>query len=75
LNSPHNQRLQPSVTGGLKWTPLSRQLLVEFKVVRAGMTFTHTVAHRAATVNAPATSSKNEFATSVCSRVTGRHLR
>jgi hypothetical protein len=31
----------------------------------AGMAFTHTVAHRAATVNAPATSSKNEFATSV----------
>jgi hypothetical protein len=30
-----------------------------------GMAFTHTVAHRAATVNAPATSSKNEFATSV----------
>jgi|GEM_PF-4418771 len=29
------------------------------------MAFTHTVAHRAATVNTPATRSKNEFATSV----------
>jgi hypothetical protein len=34
------------------------------------MAFTHTVAHRAATVNAPATSSKNEFATSVTARST-----
>jgi len=29
------------------------------------MAFTHTVAHQAATVNTPATSSKNEFATGV----------